>query len=603
LLSLTINTSLAGIYEVRMDADGLRARSVFVGFRHERASLILQLSDQNAIRNGSYTQCVLDCHARNVSNIGRIHPQSIRVSIVDGAEDPVWGAQAFAELVLLDGSVAPGELSGSVSEPLWIDDFGEPSASFPLLAISSALPGMYRFRITLHGPPGEGPSAILTHPFEVKDRVVARFSSQPRPILEAGSGGDGGQVEVSIERWAENTAFLYPAAWIPPVIRIDLVAINVLQGTFSKILSSSAVVLEGGIPSDHAFVRPSLGLESYRSSAGLDGARVNAPFGLYSFAIQGQGVVIIPSSVDQNTTQWVGESEGDTLLKSRVVIVKERPYAVHVIGALPAHVAIGQEIYVRVRVITLYGGVLRGVAVHAEISTACNFQDSSCEDREAKLDRLASGAATDGNGVATVRIIVAAAMDGLYRIRFKSSGVFSVETTPFFVSGLAKNISVERMLVGLEPGNLRFTKEVGQYDFQINQDKVNVRSEFVIAAGASSESSVAASLSLPSVHVLDEYGSSLARTSDVSMRIFTCNREWLEWWEWPLPAKCTEFIQWSADQPVWRCLGAQRDQACDEGVTVWTRFNIDTRTPTGFYYVFFQSEGFAETTSTSLHSE
>jgi len=31
--------------------------------------------DRNAIRNNSYTQCEYDCLARNVSNIGRLHPQ------------------------------------------------------------------------------------------------------------------------------------------------------------------------------------------------------------------------------------------------------------------------------------------------------------------------------------------------------------------------------------------------------------------------------------------------------------------------------------------------------------------------------------------------
>lgn len=92
-VSVELETNIAGIYEVRLESDGVTARSVFVGLGHMRAASIKQLSDPNAIRNGSYTACTVDCGRRNISNIGRVHPQLIRVDIRDDAGDPVWGAQ------------------------------------------------------------------------------------------------------------------------------------------------------------------------------------------------------------------------------------------------------------------------------------------------------------------------------------------------------------------------------------------------------------------------------------------------------------------------------------------------------------------------------
>lgn len=52
------------------------------------------------------------------------------------------------------------------------------------------------------------------------------------------------------------------------------------------------------------------------------------------------------------------------------------------------------------------------------------------------------GGLTDNEGVARIHVIVASAVDGLYRIRFKTSGVHSAETNAFSVYGITKGIYV-----------------------------------------------------------------------------------------------------------------------------------------------------------------
>lgn len=105
--------------------------------------------------------------------------------------------QAFAEVIGADGKTALAELVGSISDPLWVDERGHPCSIFSSLSVASALPGVYRFRISVYGPPGGRPTAFLTeYSFEVRDEVFVTFSGQPRAILEAGSGADGAQIEV-----------------------------------------------------------------------------------------------------------------------------------------------------------------------------------------------------------------------------------------------------------------------------------------------------------------------------------------------------------------------------------------------------------------------
>ena len=93
VLSLTLDTRLAGIYVLELASFGARDQ-LFVRMR-QGASVLTQLQDRNAFRNDSYTWCTYDCHARNVSNIGRLHPQEIRVQATDSDGLPLYGAQVM----------------------------------------------------------------------------------------------------------------------------------------------------------------------------------------------------------------------------------------------------------------------------------------------------------------------------------------------------------------------------------------------------------------------------------------------------------------------------------------------------------------------------
>jgi hypothetical protein len=50
-----------------------------------------QLPDRNSANLTK--KCEFDCHARNVSNIGRRHPQDIRALATAASGDPLYGAQ------------------------------------------------------------------------------------------------------------------------------------------------------------------------------------------------------------------------------------------------------------------------------------------------------------------------------------------------------------------------------------------------------------------------------------------------------------------------------------------------------------------------------
>jgi len=106
-------------------------------------------------------------------------------------------------------------------------------------------------------------------------------------------------------------------------------------------------------------------------------------------------------------------------------------------------------------------------------------------------------------------------------------------------------------------------------------------------------------MQLPSVTVLDEYGSALPRSSEVSIRIISCNMEYrllderleIPGIPWPPPAGCFEVRNWDVSPPKFLCKGPNQDQRCETGVTSWPRFWIEPKIATGFYYVFFVSDG------------
>uniref|UniRef100_A0A7S0YUF8 Receptor for retinol uptake STRA6 n=1 Tax=Hemiselmis tepida TaxID=464990 RepID=A0A7S0YUF8_9CRYP len=183
----------------------------------------------------------------------------------------------------------------------------------------------------------------------------------------------------------------------------------------------------------------------------------------------------------------------------------------------------------------------------------------------------------------------------MYRIRCRSEQVLSLDSPSIMVYALGRAIRIVRRLEGIENAGLRPVRRVTLLDFEPIAETVEVEGEFIISGDV--ESSVSASLGMPQVQVLDEFGSALARASDVKIRIFTCGLEYRELSSgkqgipWPVPEGCEEMRNWEVSPARFLCLGTKQDEDCDQGITTWQNFWIDPSVKTGFYWVFFTADG------------
>jgi hypothetical protein len=253
LLTVTLLTRLAGIYMLELTSHGA-SDQLFVRLRHD-AKVLTQLWDRRAVRVSegvaNYTYCQYDCGARNVSNIGREHPQEIRALVADADNVPLHGAQVWVEMA---GST-PGQLSGCISdEQTVIEDWlpsstttkvsGTVSTLMPRLAVSAAYPGTYRLKMRVLNPSPlpntvQDLSPVELAEFYVKDRVFLTVDAHP-PIRTAGgvTRGDGmeqpvkGELDVvsfriEILRWKGHTSFMYADKWVPPVVDVQVAGVAV----------------------------------------------------------------------------------------------------------------------------------------------------------------------------------------------------------------------------------------------------------------------------------------------------------------------------------------------------------------------------------------
>jgi hypothetical protein len=320
-LTVRLFVSLAGLYELRLDADGLKARSVWLQLHHGLASSLLQLDDRNAARNGSYSACTIDCESRNVSNIGRVFTQEIRVGVYDASGTPIYGAQCHAEMVP-DATLNPaavGQLSGSVSEPIWKDPLNgtDIGCNFPLLSVVYADRGTYRLRISLHGPAGitTSPTPILTEPFRVMDRVELSIQSQPPSVVAGGRGGLGlgFSARLDIVRWDKHTSFMYGNAWSPPPVEGTIFGVAVQSGSVSHVVRGLMRTALGAIPYHESMAKSvqmttAEGVPMSSASADLSSLWINSPYGVHALGIRASGAFTRPVA-STNDTVWPSPGE------------------------------------------------------------------------------------------------------------------------------------------------------------------------------------------------------------------------------------------------------------------------------------------------------
>ena len=408
-LQLAIDTRLSGIYLLDLNSHGSRDQ-LFVRLRHEAASL-KQISDRNALRGNetfqSYTWCQFDCNARNVSNIGRKHPQEIRALAADAHGLPVYGAQVWVEMVGDGTAGMVGQLSGSIS------DEQVNGTVMPNLAVSAAIPGSYQFNLRLFNPAPIPPTldlpAVLTHKFYVKDSVVVTLEKHPPDrtaggrTRELGGGGVAAvegemeltQVGVAVLRWKGHTSFMYEDAWVAPVINVQIagVAVSKVETTSGVGDSEHVNVSVQGLhlgdyrPSERRVSRES-GLLMESADVSVMGRVHPLSFGRYCIAVGGVGVSRSNTSRDDSNTLWLPEGkEGsiavqsvavDTysglattsipLMCSRAFAVSERVYGLVVLGYYPRRIGQGEEFDVEVRATLASGEPLEGVVVEAELA-------------------------------------------------------------------------------------------------------------------------------------------------------------------------------------------------------------------------------------------
>ena len=714
VLSLTLNTRLAGIYVLELVSFGARDL-LFVRMRHE-VSVLKQLEDLNVFRNSTY-----DSHAKNVSNIGRVHSQQIRMRALDSNGAPVYGAQVWVEMVASgDASSPAGQLSGCVSEeqawvprPLtcrsWsaavgeclsaVSDVSNPVATtMPRLSVSAALPGTYKFRVHVFNPTALPPmsdlASILTHEFYVKDSVVMSLERQPADRVAGGQTrkvGGAGQPHVDFEtellsvgievvRWEGHTSFMYADAWVPPVIHAEVAGVtvspnSVANGDSEHVNVSLQGLSFGDFRPAQRIVSPVSGLPTTSAQVTIAGRSRSLSFGRYCIAVGGKGILRSNRSRDDSSTLWLPEgTTGSSAVKSvgvsthsglsasgkndrtaptlcsRAFAVSERVYALVVLGEYPRRIGQGEEFDVEVRATLASGEPVEGVVVEAELARVmcgsavetpvkntgftnqsqeglptmgkCDLTQTSLEfkgtngmvdvlglNREAVVVtstwttkiRLTtttghalkgSVAVTDSNGVAKVPVLLSRARAGMYRLRFRSGATLSHPTDVITVTSIANGIRILEPMVGVSEQKWVAKVPLGPYDFSGG----GAGSSMIVSGVHSITGDLSSDMTMqkPDVQVVDSYGNAIKRGEQVSVHLVTCGRKFMANGTIPFPptadSACEEFLDWDlGERTIWVCRTAGK---CDAGFTRFRQIRFHESARTGFYHVFFASDGY-----------
>jgi hypothetical protein len=306
-----------------------------------------------------------------------------------------------------------------------------------------------------------------------------------------------------------------------------------------------------------------------------------------------------------------------------------RANAVLLAGPLPARAQLGREFRVVVAVAARSGAGLAGQLVEALVADAClpvwNATANAtqqcplalCQSREAGCGFAPAAAATEprdmasanhglavtgADGIAEVRVILASVRPGWYRLAFRAGPTTSAPTPALELRGEVAGIEILVGLEGSSQTSLVPARRLGS--MELGASGVGA----VIVEGVHSVTGdVTSSLSLtqPAVRVRDVHGLALRRDAEVRMRLVTCTHgQHVEGGganvPWPPGTPggagteglaCEEYVGYKINPGKFVC---SLVEGCEAGRTILRGFEMDTTTPTGFYYVFWEADGILE---------
>ena len=333
---------------------------------------------------------------------------------------------------------------------------------------------------------------------------------------------------------------------------------------------------------------------------------------------------------------------------SRAFAVSDKAYGLAILSQYPTRIGQGEEVYVDVRATLGTGEPLEGIAVEAEVAdVSCTSvvaqpiadtvsPTGTLQHGNAGVCDAAGGEAldfkgvsgvvnvlnrkqvtvntmwttrvkmltetghamtgsvgvTDANGVATVPMLLSRAKAGQYRLRFRAGAIVTHPTDVIHVSSIAKGIRIIEPLVGKSEKTWVGKQPLGPYDFSAGAQggSVLVDGVYKITGDLSSDQT----LSKADVQVVDSDGNALKRGRELTVHLVTCDRRWMPNGTILFPpapdSDCEEFLDFDVDgNAAWVC---RTKGKCDQGFTRYPTLRFWDSAKSGFYYVFFASDGF-----------
>jgi len=500
-----------------------------------------------------------------------------------------------------------GQVAGATSLPV---NETYSAAPFPRLSVLAARPGVYRFRFGVYGPqptPSADYTAGITgSTFEVQDR--AGFSVAEDPLIAMPTGtAQAGQFTAWILRGNDSNAWLYDASDETPTAQASLLGwLGVMgpdaaQVSFAlatdctEALGPSATRPGSLLPDPFAGLEPVVvRQQAYAnySLSGVDGLELRGPYGAFAVAMGGEGFE--PASSTTEARVWSG------LAATRPFRLVDRALSVYPSGSdsddsgswPPPLATANVPITVRVQLAGPDGAPVQGEVVEATALPGCRQLDDTCLANATGGDSRGEGAGvTDDNGIAEVQVVLDGP-PGLVDLVLTGVGAVGIESSNVWLNNLAATVVVKQPLQGIDDGGDVPAAPLTPAEFQVD-DWVNVPKRFRLSGSFTDK------LTDPGIQIVDEFGSSLPRSaaSPVAMHIVTCGGQYMaDGTSYPPVSGCSEFTDWNAEPPVFICptlspANGNNSQACEQGYTQWTNVQFESNTQTGFYYIFYASDG------------
>jgi hypothetical protein len=367
------------------------------------------------------------------------------------------------------------------------------------------------------------------------------------------------------------------------------------------------------------------------------------------FLPEGTAGSINVDAVNVSTIDLPADGIPEPILCSRAFAVSDKVYSLVVMNDYPRRIGQGEEVYIKVRATAGTGEPIEGIAIESEVAdvscsrlvvrpvTDASSQNTSefsaptqtdlCAGSDTPLDfkgpggnvdvlkrttvtlntqwttrikmltetghaLLGSVGVTDVDGIATVPFLLLRARAGRYQVRFRSGATVTHPTDVIEVTSIVNGIRIVEPMVGLSERTWVRANPLGPNDFTVASqgDLMLLDGVHKITGDISSDQTIRK----PDVQVVDAYGNSVKRSKEISLHIVSCGRRFVPNGTISFPptadSDCEEFMDWDMDAtPAWVCRNKAK---CDEGFTRIPPIRFWYTTLSGFYFVFFASDGF-----------